>query len=78
MKGDLRVEGVGQTVARPGQVTDLVEIEVKCRHWTCGAQYSQTLEARPVGCYFPPVRCGVCGQFSLTILLIKINQEPSP
>ena len=71
--------GVGQTVARPGHVTDLVEIEVKCRHWTCGAQYSQTLEGRPVGCYFPPVRCGVCGQFSLTILLIKINnQERSP
>ena len=62
-------------VERLDQMTDLVEIEVKCRHWMCGAQYSQTLEARPAGCYFPPVRCTDCGRFSITILLIKVNQE---
>jgi hypothetical protein len=50
---------------------------VKCRHWMCGAQYTQTLEARPIGCYFPPARCGVCGRFSIALLLIKVNQETS-
>ena len=68
------MERLAHMVEGPGQLTDLVEIEVKCRQWMCGAQYIQTLEARPIGCYFPPVRCSVCGQFSLTILLIKVNQ----
>jgi hypothetical protein len=60
------------------QMIDLVEVDVKCRHWMCGAQYSQTLQARPIGCYFPPVRCDVCGRLSITLLLIKVKQETRP
>jgi YjbE family integral membrane protein len=58
--------------ARPA---DRVEVEVKCRRRECGALYDLPLEPRPVGCYFPPVRCDVCGRFSLTILVIKVNER---